>query len=131
MNSKTASIVIHAKKDKVFSYLSNIENLPKWATEFAQALRSVDGKQKVLTPMGELFISLHVDESSGVIDTFAGPAEDQMGIFPARVVELPGGYSAYLFTLFQTPGMSDDDFEGQYESLKREFDNLKKIFTNN
>ena len=130
MNSRTASVVVPAVKDRVFSYLSDTDNLPEWATEFAKELKSVDGKQKVVTPMGELFISIRADKDSGVIDIFAGPSEDQMGVFPSRVVELPGGYSAYLFTLFQSPGMSDDDFEGQYGSLIKEFDNIKKIFAN-
>ena len=128
MNSRTASVVIPATKEKVFSYLSDIENLPKWATEFAQELKVVDGKQKIATPMGELFINIRADEDSGVIDTFAGPSEDQMGVFPSRVVELPGGYSAYLLTMFQPPEMSDEDFAGQYESLAREFGNLESIF---
>ena len=128
MNSKTASVVIPVGKKKVFSYLSDIENLPKWATEFAQELKSVDGKQKIVTPMGEMFISIRADEASGVIDIFAGPSEDQMGVFPSRVVELPGGYSAYLFTMFQSPDVSDEEFEGQFESLTREFDNIKRIF---
>ena len=126
MKSRTATVVLSAPKEKVFSYLSNIENLPEWATEFCQELKVVDGKHKVVTPMGEMFSDIHADERTGVIDMLAGSTEDKMDAFPTRVVELPEG-SVYLFTLFQTPDMPDEAFQGQFESLQREFENIKRI----
>lgn len=128
MNTKTASIVVSASKDRVFSYLANIENLPKWATEFCREITVAEGKHKVITPMGEMFFHISTDNKTGVIDYFVGPTEDQMAIFPTRVVELPGGFSAYFFSMFQAPGVSDEEFQGQYESLKIEFINIRKEF---
>lgn len=128
MNSKTASLVLHAPKENVFSYLSKIENLPKWATVFCKELKVVDGKHKVVTPAGEMFFEIHSDEKTGVIDMFAGTNERQMGVFPARVLDLTGGASIVLFTMFQTSGMSDNQFNAQYESLLAEFENIKKEF---
>src|SRR6266852_9390918 len=108
MNSKTVSLPLHASKESVFSYLENIENLPKWATVFCKELKKEDGKYKVVTPMGELFFDIEADKKTGVIDMFAGPNERQMSIFPVRVLEMPGGASMILFTMFQTPGMTDE-----------------------
>ena len=130
MNSKTASLVLAASKEKVFSYLSDVENLPKWATAFCRELKQVSGKYKVATPMGEMFFRIKADNDTGVVDMFAGPAEDQMGVFPIRVLELPGGNSFVQFTMFQPPDLSDGEFQGQYESLLREFENLKREFSN-
>lgn len=131
MNSRTVTVVVNAPKNDVFSFLSRIENLPKWATEFCQELRKVGGKYKII-PCGpspsELFFDIKSDKETGVIDMFAGPTEEQMGLFPTRVVELPGG-TAYTFTMFQAPGMSDEVFDSQYESLKREFENIKTRFS--
>jgi hypothetical protein len=59
---------------------------------------------------------------------YAGPSETELGVFPTRVVELPGGASAYTFTMFQAPGMPDELFESQYRSLVREFDNIRAEF---
>ena len=59
---------------------------------------------------------------------FAGPTKDQMAIFPTRVVALPEGNTAFSFTMFQGPGMPDELFESQHESLKREFANIAAIF---
>ena len=58
----------------------------------------------------------------------AGPTADDLGVFPTRVVELADGLTAYSFTMFQAPEMPDELFEGQYESLKREFANIEVRF---
>jgi hypothetical protein len=60
---------------------------------------------------------------------YAGPAEDELGLFPTRVVDLPGGVSAYSFTMFQAPGMPAKLFESQYQSLLREFDHIRREFS--
>ena len=59
---------------------------------------------------------------------FAGPEKDQMALFPTRVVALPDGRSAYSFTMFQAPGMPDEEFESQYASLRREFAQIERQF---
>lgn len=93
-----------------------------------QALKTIDGKTKVVTDKGELFFQIRADEKTGVIDLIIGPTEDQMNAIPSRVVGLPGGACAYLFTLFQAPNMSDEDFEHGYRSLLREFENIRREF---
>ena len=114
MTSRTVTTVLDAPKDAVFSYLSRIENLPGWASEFARELKYEEGKARVVNGLGEFFFSIEADEETGVIDMYAGPTEDELGVFPSRVVELPGGASAYSFTMFQAPGMPDELFESQY-----------------
>jgi Rad3-related DNA helicase len=110
----------------VFAYLSDVENLPRWATEFARELKVVDGRHKVVNGLGELFFEIRADESTGVIDMLAGPTLDQLAVFPSRVVELPGGQAAYTFTMFQGAGQPDEQFEAQHESLVREFENIER-----
>ncbi|MBI5697793.1 MAG: hypothetical protein HZC29_04760 [Thaumarchaeota archaeon] len=130
MNSKTATLTLHAPKDTVFSYLSKIENLPEWATIFCKELKQVNGKYKVLTPAsGELFFEIQADKNTGVIDMYAGANEKQMGIFPVRVIDLPNGACVILFTMFQTPGMDDEQFLAQHQALLEEFENIKRIFS--
>ena len=126
MTSRTVTTVLEAPKEEVFSYLSRIENLPRWATEFARELRYEDGRAKVVNGLGEFYFSIEADEHTGVIDMYAGPTEDELGVFPTRVVGLPGGASAYSFTMFQAPGTPDELFESQYESLLREFENIRR-----
>ena len=129
MRSETVTIVLPARWEAVFAYMANIENLPKWATEFARELKRENGDYKVVNNLGEFYFEIHADEDTGVIDMLAGPSKDELAVFPTRAVELPGGGTAYTFTMFQGPGMPDELFESQYESLRREFDNIRAVFS--
>jgi hypothetical protein len=128
MRSETVTIVVDADRETVFSYLANIENLPKWATEFARELKCEGGDYKVINGLGEFFVAIHADPDTGVVDMYAGPDKERMAVFPTRVVGLPDGRTAYTFTMFQGPGMADELFESQYESLRREFANIDAAF---
>jgi hypothetical protein len=128
MTTRTVTTVLDARKEDVFSFLSEIDNLPRWASEFARELKYVDGKAKVVNGLGEFYFTIEADEDTGVIDMYAGPTQDELALFPTRVVGLPGGASAFTFTMFQAPGMSDELFESQYKSLLREFDNIRREF---
>lgn len=122
MKTSTHTLAVSASKAKAFAFLSNIENLPKWATMFCKELRKdAQGRHKVMTPGGEIFFRIVADEKSGVIDMLGGPSEDQMAYWPARVVERPGAGSLFIFTAMQYPGMTDDVFARQCEGLKQEF----------
>jgi hypothetical protein len=127
MRSKTVTTVLNADRQTVFAYIADIEHLPEWATEFARELRREGDDHKVINGLGEFFFAISADEDSGVIDMFAGPAKEQMAVFPTRVIGLPDGRTAYSFTMFQGPDMPDDLFESQYESLQREFANIDRI----
>jgi hypothetical protein len=129
MEAQSVTAVLDASREDVFAYLAEIENLPKWATEFARELRYEDGKAKVVNGLGEFHFAIDADPATGVIDMYAGPSEDDLGLFPTRVVGLAGGRSAYTFTMFKAPGMSDELFEAQYRSLLRELENLRRTFS--
>lgn len=131
MINRTVTAVLDAPSDVVFDYLSRVENLPDWATDFARELKYVDGKAKVVNGLGEFFFKIDADAATGVIDMYAGPTEEELALFPTRVVALGEGRSAYSFTMFKAPGMSDELFESQYESLRREFDNIRGRFAAN
>jgi hypothetical protein len=128
MHARTVTAVLDAPQEQVFSYLAEVQNLPEWATEFARELKYENGKAKVVNGLGEFYFSIEADAETGVIDMFAGPTEDELAVFPTRVVGLPGGKAAYSFTMFQGPGMPDELFESQYQALVREFDNIRDRF---
>lgn len=128
MNTRTVTTTLEAPARAVFAYLAEIENLPRWATEFARELKLEDGKAKVVNGLGEFHFRIAADPDTGVIDMLAGPTEDELALFPTRVVPLPGDRCAYTFTMFQAPGMPDELFESQYQSLLREFENIRREF---
>ena len=128
MSSRTVTAVLDAPKEQVFDYLSQIVNLPKWASEFARELKYEDGKAKVVNGPGEFYVSIDADRDTGVIDMYAGPTESELSLFPTRVVALPAGGSAFSFTMFQEAEQPDELFESQYQSLLREFENIERQF---
>ena len=129
MRSRTVTAVVNADRGTVFEYLSDVERLPEWATEFARELRRDGDDYKVVNGLGEFYFAIEADRSTGVIDMFAGPTKQQLAVFPTRAVSLPDGRTAYSFTMFQGPGMSDELFDAQYESLQREFANIERALS--
>ncbi len=128
MRSETVTRVLPAPKNEVFAYLADVENLPRWATEFARELKTEDGRHKVVNGLGEFFFRIEADPETGVIDMLAGPSEDELALFPTRVVGLGAETSAFTFTMFQGPGMPDELFEAQHASLLRELANVEREF---
>ena len=128
MINRTVTAVLDTPREEVFAFLSNVDNLPKWATDFAQELKYEDGQAKVVNGLGEFYVRIDADAKTGVIDMYAGPSEAELALFPTRVVALGDSKSAYSFTMFKAPGMPDELFESQYESLRREFDNIRARF---
>jgi hypothetical protein len=128
MLSETVTTVLDAPRGEVYSFLAAVDNLPLWATEFARELRVENGRTKVVNRLGEFFFSIDADPDTGVIDMYAGPTEDELALYPTRVVGLGPTTSAYTFTMFKAPGMPDELFESQHRSLQREFDNIRERF---
>jgi len=126
MKSHTQIQVFSATKEAVFSFLSDIRNLPKWATGFAKELKEVNGEYKVLTPQGEIFFRMELDAKTGTIDMYGGPTKEQMAYFPSRVIAMPEDKSAYIFTNFQWSGIPDEAFAVQNKTLIEEFENIRK-----
>lgn len=127
MRSATVTTVLDATPRAVFEYLSDIENLPEWANEFARQLRREGNDFKVVNGLGEFYFTIEAEPATGVIDMFAGPTKDSMAVFPTRSVALPDGRTAYTFTMFQGPDMPDELFEAQHASLRREFANIERL----
>ena len=128
MRSETVTTILPAPQQQVFKYMSDIEKLPEWATEFARELKREGRDYKVVNGLGEFYFKINADPETGVIDMFAGPTKQQMAIFPTRAVPLPDGRTAFSFTMFQGRDMPDELFEAQHQSLKREFSNIQAAF---
>jgi hypothetical protein len=129
LNSVTETCVVNVPRDSVFEFLSNIENIPKWATKFVSKLTLVDNKYKALTPIGEVFIRLDIDKKAGLIDIYAGPTEDNMTPAYMRIISLQDTSTAVMFTFFQYDSTPDAIWEIFCEWIKIEVDNIKRHFS--
>ncbi len=121
MNAHTHCLFVQAPHDKVFGYLSRVENLPHWAKEFCRKLEDVEGQHWVTDRDGNrIMFRIQANAATGVVDMFGGPSESQMAYWPARVVPLAEKQSLFLFTLVQYPGISDEVFGAQCAALNHE-----------
>lgn len=127
MNSRTTTLIVDAPQRAVFDFLSRVENLPRWAVNFCQGLRRSDDAWRVVTPEGEILFRIDADAERGIVDMRGGPSEAAMAYWPTRIVALPDGRSAVIFTNFQWPGVSDAAFERQCDGLAHEFQRLREF----
>jgi hypothetical protein len=129
LNTITKTCVVNVSKDSVFAFLSDIHNLPKWSTKFVKKIIPLNGKYRAITPIGEVFIRLDVNESAGLIDIYAGSTEDHMTPAFLRIISLPDRSTAIMFTFFQYASTSDTIWEIFCEWIKVEVENIRKHFS--
>ena len=126
MRSDTKAISINAAPEKVLAFLSDPQNLPRWAVGFAKAVRKENGRWWVTTGSGDVAVRVESKPNSGVVDFFMSPEPGVEALAGSRVVPNGAG-SEYVFTQFQAPGMPDDVFEKNVKALEHELTVLRAL----
>jgi hypothetical protein len=129
LNSVTETCVVSVSKDKVFKFLSSVENLPKWSTQFVKEVSVVDGKYKAVTPIGEVFLRFETDSKAGLIDIYAGPTEQHMTPAYLRVIPFSKNSTGIMFTFFQWADTDNTTWQIFCKWIKIEVGNIKKHFS--
>ena len=126
MNSDTQSITINASPAKLFDFLTNPENMARWASGLCQSVTK-DGDQWLLeSKMGQLKLRIVSNKDCGTIDYHITPPLPIKIIAYTRII--PNGQGCeFLFTQFQLPLLPASFFEKQKDSLKKELTTLKDI----
>ena len=124
MRAHTNTISVHATRQAAVEFLSNPENLPRWAVGFAKSVRNAGGQWKVLTGAGEVGVRIEAEPALGVVDFYVSPAPGVEGLAASRVIPNGSGIE-YVFTQFQAPDMPDDVFEKNIKALAHELTVLK------
>ena len=123
--SKTLSLSIECAPRRAYEFVSNPENLPKWATAFCRAVRKSDSEWIVETPDGQVGIQFVAQNNFGVFDHHVTVKPGVELLIPMRVVPNRSG-SDINFTLFQSPDTSDAKFAQDAGLVERDLRNLKK-----
>jgi len=127
MKIQTISITVPADRDDVFAFLAEVQVLPEWAGQLCRRIWKVGTYWKAQTPVGEMFLALHADARTGVIDLFLGEQLDEMAVFPLRVLTLPHG-AAVMLTYVQPFGTPNEVYDRQYRLLLAEMRGLLRRF---
>lgn len=118
---------IGAKEKEVYDYASDPQNLPHWASGLSQTeIREENGKWTADSPMGKVEIKFCEKNSFGVLDHYVTIPSGETFYNPLRVMANQDG-SEVVFTLYRWPGMSDEDFKKDAETIRKDLNALKEI----
>lgn len=123
--SKTITVSISRPAAEVYHFASNPENFPDWA-RFCESIERQEGDWMITTPDGRMKIRFVESNPYGLLDHYVTVAPGQEIHVPMRVVPNAAG-AEVIFTLFQTPGMSDARFAEDAATVERDLQTLRRL----
>jgi hypothetical protein len=122
-------IEIMAPRHKVFEFVREPGNLPRWTHAFASA---GDGRARLETPEGAVDIALDVsaDAETGIVDWRLTFPDGGVGIAQSRVTETTRDTCIYSFVLHAPPvalEQVEGALEAQRATLRSELATLKSL----
>jgi hypothetical protein len=126
--SLTLTTSIPRPADDVYDFVRDPENLPRWATTFCQSIRNVSGKWIMETPLGPHEVDIVKMNAYRVADQYIRPVDAASETcVPMRVVANGDEACEVIFTLNQTPDMSDARFADDAEMVRKDLATLKRV----
>jgi hypothetical protein len=121
----TVTVSIQRLPAQVYAFVSNGDNLARWLT-FCTSVRRSRGEWVLDTPVGEMRFRFVPANELGVLDHHVELPDGQEVLNPMRVVPNGPG-SEVIFTLFQRPGMSDEEFARDARTVETDLRQLKSV----
>jgi len=111
--------------ETVYAYAADPANLPVWATGFVQSIEHRGTAWIAQTTLGQVTFRFAPVNDLGVLDH---DVELPAGTFhnPMRVIPNGDG-SEVLFTLLQLPGVSDEQFKQDLDTIRGDLHKLKAV----
>lgn len=126
LSSRTLSVSIRCSPGKVYEFVTNPENLPKWAQGLGQSVRKQSPDWMLDTPQGPMKIRFADQNRFGVMGhTVTTPSGVEVYV-PMRVLSNGSG-SEVIFTLFRLPDMSDEKYAEDMRLVERDLRALRDI----
>jgi hypothetical protein len=120
------SVSIDRPPDEVYSFVSNPENLPKWATGLGGSIKEVNGEWIADAPMGKVKIKVAEENKFGILDHEVVLESGVTINNPMRVIANGKG-SEIFFTLIRQPGVSDEKFAQDAQWVEKDLKILKGL----
>jgi len=126
-NINHVSVYIARPPSDVYEFASNGENLPQWAAGLARSQVKRDGDVWIMdAPFGKATVKFVERNDFGVMDHDVTLESGVTIHNPMRVVAHGEG-SEFVFTLFQQPEMSDEQFAADKEAVEKDLQTLKTL----
>lgn len=126
MKSRTVSVSIALPPQQVYDFAVEPENLPRWAPALCRSVAYEQGEWVIRTPEGSATVRFAARNSFGVLDHDVRLASGQEIRSVMRVVPNGDG-SEICFTLFQRPGMTDEQYAEDARQVESDLRNLKRV----
>lgn len=126
LRTVTKTVSIEAAVSKVFGFLADASNWPRWAIVNVKSVTKAEGDWwEMQTPGGAARLRIRPEERLGILDhDFVAP--EASWTVPARVVRNGTG-TLFMITFFQPPGFTDEFFDQQTTLVDKELAALKSI----
>ena len=121
------SVLIDRPPSEVYDFVSDPQNLPKWATGLGGSIENINGDWIADAPMGKIKIAFTPRNTFGVLDHDVTLLPAGVTFHnPMRVLPLGEG-SAVIFTLIRHHGMTDEKFSQDAQWIAKDLDILKGL----
>ena len=126
LKSRTLSVAIDCDPRRVYEFVSQPENLPKWARMFCQSIKKSKDGWIVETPQGPVKARFTEKNQFGIVDHYVSPMSGVEVFVPMRVVPNGSG-SEVIFSVFQPADMSEEKFAEDIRWVEQDLNTLKSI----
>jgi hypothetical protein len=126
MNSRTITCSINRPLSSVCEFASNPQNLPQWIRSFCLSVKQCEGTWLMETATGWMEIQFVPANEYGVLDHVVKLPDGQSIQNSMRVVPNGDG-SEIMFTLFQLPEMTDEQFAKDARMVESDLLTLKDV----
>jgi hypothetical protein len=120
------TVSIQRSPHDVYAFVSNGENIPRWAAGLGSGVRPADGEWIAEGPLGRVRVRFTPPNDLGVADHDVILPTGATVHNPIRI--LPNGTgSSVVFTLMRLSGVSEQKFDDDAKAVKRDLDTLKGL----
>jgi hypothetical protein len=127
MPVKHIGVSIERPFDEVYAFLADPGNFERWASGLGKGLTHIEGQSwRVGSPEGPVTVRFSAPNPYGIVDHEVTTPAGARILNPLRVIANGSG-SEGVFTLFQRPGVSEEDFEADVRWVTRDLQTLKRL----
>jgi uncharacterized protein YndB with AHSA1/START domain len=125
-NVRIVHVNIHAPPERVYDFVADPQNLPRWAPNFGHAITRDGDGWTMHTAQGPVGVRFAPPNALGVLDHWVTLPDGGELHNPVRVVPNEAG-SVLTFTLFQQDGWSDAQLDADAALVQADLERLRAL----
>ena len=124
--AKHVSVSIRRPPTEVYTFASNPENLPKWASGLSDSIKKEGDAWVADSPMGKVKVKFVDQNTLGVLDHEV-TLESGAKVYNPLRVQPNGDGCEVVFTLYRLPERSELEFKEDADRVQKDLARLKGI----